>query len=831
MPTPVPAVRLRIAVVSAHYPPDFVSGGTLVPQRHARALRSRGHDVRVYAGSLSLQSPGDEVDETGLPIRWVPVADGIGWSSALNTANPRVTADFAAWLAEVRPDVVHLHSLQATGADLVRVARASGARTVVTMHDFWWSCARQFLVDKDLRPCSLVVEAGVCGCEVDRPWLDARNAKLAQALSHADVVCVPSVVAHDVAAANGLAPRALVVDENGVPPQQVERSAPSDGPVRFLYAGGVNPLKGIDVVLEAATLLAPGSWTLTTYGAEDRAPHPGPVVFARAYDPADLAKVLHAHDVLVVPSLMRESFSILTREALLHGLTVITSDSLGPEEVVVHGVNGLVVATGEAADLADAMRTLVQDRALLTRLRTAPVPVVRSLDDQVSGLEVLYTRELPPTPASAVRDVLFVCGIEGAPLRYRARLPAEALALQGIRSEVRHYRDPELTELSRRADAVVMYRVPATPQVLAFIAQVPAGVPVLFDVDDLIVDPSLAEEIPALRVLPEPAAAVWLQGIHRYRTTLEACDGYVGSTALLCEHIGALTGLPTYRFSNGVGLVTSRRSDTALRRPRRPGPLRVGYLSGSTTHDRDWLVVEAAVLEVLDRHPDAELWLVGHLTPTAAVEALGPRLHRLPHRDWRDLPDLLRDLDVNLAPLERDLGQGGRFNEAKSAIKVLEAALVQTPSVATPTQPFREAVQHGVNGLLADSHDEWVQALDSLLCSPSLRGRLGARARRDTLLGLSPHLQGQRYAALLEKAKLTVRVPRDSGWAAVTLDEPAIWGQLEPYTAEPVPGLTRLEVYRERVAALGFRLRAAHARGGVTGLAGAAGRRVRGHLR
>ena len=36
---------------------------------------------------------------------------------------------------------------------------------------------------------------------------------------------------------------------------------------------------------------------------------------------------------------------------------------------------------------------------------------------------------------------------------------------------------------------------------------------------------------------------------------------------------------------------------------------------------------------------------------------------------WRELPGLLRDLDVNLAPLELDLGEGGRFNEAKSAIK------------------------------------------------------------------------------------------------------------------------------------------------------------------
>ncbi len=814
---------MRIVVVSAHYPPDFVSGGTLVPQRQARELRARGHDVRVYAGSLSAPESFDELDETGLPVRWVPVRDAIGWSSPLNTSHPRVTSDFAAWLEGVRPDVVHLHSLQALGADLVRVARESGARTVVTMHDFWWSCARQFLVDKDFRPCSLVVQAGVCGCEVDRPWLDARNAGVARALANADVVCVPSVIARDVVAANGLAPGVLVVDENSLPVTGSGDPTTSES-VRFLYAGGKSRLKGGQVLLDALEELRDlEGWTLTAVGgkalAHDFAWRPGdlPVTLADPYEPSALSQVLRAHDVLVLPSLMRESFSLVTREALLHGLTVITSDTLGPEEVIAHGVNGLVVPAGNAPALADAMRALVTDRARLARLRSAATPAVRTLADQVDGLERLYAGPRVPRSPKTVGKVLFVCGIEGAPLRYRARLPAEALALQGIESDVRHYRDPELTQLAAAADAIVLYRVPATVQVLELIAGVRVGVPVLFDVDDLIVDPSLEAEIPALRILDADERALWLEGVHRYRTTLEACHGYIGSTALLCDHIGALTGLPTYRFSNGVGLVTARRSDLALRRPRKPGPLRIGYLSGTTTHDRDWQSIEPAVLEVLARHPEAELWLVGHLNATRAVEVLGDRLHRLPMQDWRSLPGLLRDLDVNLAPLELDLGEGGRFNEAKSAIKHLEAALVATPTVATPTQPFREAITPGVNGLLATTHAEWVEALDALLGDPALRVRLGARARREVLLSLSPHLQGERYAAILERAST---LGRTSGWVPVTRDEPSRPGALEPYTAEPVGAPGRRQV-------LVSRARAAVGRHGVLGVLRIAAHRVR----
>ncbi len=840
---------MRVVVVSAHYPPDFVSGGTLVPQRHARALRDRGHDVRVYAGHLDASraplSTWDDTDETGLPVRWIAIAPFIGWSDPRNADHPAVTADFHGWLDQVRPEVVHLHALQGLGAGLVEAARDSGARVVVTMHDFWWSCARQFLVDPGLRPCSLVVEAGTCGCEVDRPWLDARDRRLARALDAADVVLVPSASAARVAAANGLAPGRLRVDENGLPATVPVRpaGAATDG-LRLLFTGGSDPLKGVQVLLAAAERLRglPG-WSLRVHGGQDHVDKVRwdgsglPVHVLPPYTPEQLPAVLARADVLVVPSLMRESHSLVTREALLAGLAVVCTDTLGPEEVVDHGVNGLVVTAGEAADLADALRSLVVDPTLVARLRQAAPPAVRTLDDQVDGLERVYAAASTPRPVPAVRRVLFVCGIEGAPLRYRARLPAEALALHGVHTDVRHYRDPELSRLAAAADAVVLYRVPATVQVLALAAQLRTGpTPVLFDVDDLVFDPDLAQEIPALRVLPQDQTALWLDGVRRYRTTLEASDAYLGSTQLLCDHAAAVTGLPAYRFSNGVGIVTARRSDAALRRPRRPGPLRVGYLSGTTTHDRDWQSVEPAVLEVLARHPGSELWLVGPLNPTGAVDVLGERLHRLPMQDWRELPGLLRDLDVNLAPLESALGGGGRFNEAKSSIKQLEAALVATPTVATPTQPFREAVAHGVNGLLATTHEQWVAALDDLLSDPALRSRLGERARRDALLSLSPHLQGARYLAVLEQARAAVaggRPDRRSSWVPVAPDEPPVQVLLEPYTAEPVRGPGRAAVLAAR--ARSYRARAVQVwqREGAAGTARATARvagRVAGRL-
>jgi glycosyltransferase involved in cell wall biosynthesis len=470
-------LTVRVVQVSGHYPPDFVSGGTLVPQRIARGLAARGHEVHAFAGNLtSGREPlaaWDDEDGHGVHVRWIASHPWTAWGETLTYDNPAVTEAFTAWAAELRPDVVHAHSLQSLGVGLVEAAADLGARVVVTAHDFWWHCARQFLVDRSMIPCSLVVAAGDCACERDRRWLATRTARLSAALARADLVLAPSASAARVLVANGIDPDRVRLDENGVPaasgtlPATTTEPAPAGGagnpgPVRVLFTGGPDPMKGWPVLAEASRRLdGVDGWQLTAVGLDAAGVRglPAAVGAAPRYRPEDLATVLAAHDVLVLPSLMRESHSLVTREALTAGLTVVCTDTLGPEEAVTHGRNGLVVPAGDAAALAAAIRALADDRDLLARLRDSDPPVVRSVSEQVLGLEGLYAtllaapepaagRPLPhdppvpgPVPAPVararpvgeparrpgptadqpvIRRVLFVAGIEGAPLRYRA---------------------------------------------------------------------------------------------------------------------------------------------------------------------------------------------------------------------------------------------------------------------------------------------------------------------------------------------------------------------------------------------------------------------------
>jgi hypothetical protein len=149
---------------------------------------------------------------------------------------------------------------------------------------------------------------------------------------------------------------------------------------------------------------------------------------------------------------------------------------------------------------------------------------------------------------------------------------------------------------------------------------------------------------------------------------------------------------------------------------------------------------------------------------------------------WTELPARLRQVDVNLAPLVPD----SVFNESKSAIKWLEAALVETPTIATPTEPFVEAIDDGRTGILATTPEEWLHALETLLDDADLRSRMGARARRDALLRWAPALQGRTYVDILRAAAVRnlTGEPRTSTWKPVADDEswtPLADGWVDPY--------------------------------------------------
>jgi glycosyltransferase involved in cell wall biosynthesis len=344
---------------------------------------------------------------------------------------------------------------------------------------------------------------------------------------------------------------------------------------------------------------------------------------------------------------------------------------------------------------------------------------------------------------SSLERVLFVSGTRtSATLRYRVRLAEEALRSRGVRTAAVYFTEPSLVSWAKEADVVALYRTPINKTIVNLIRDSrERHVPVTFDVDDRVF---MAEHLAWMPFLSQMSASDRMgfeQDLPRRGITASLADRGSGTTDAIVDDLGALIQGPVRLLPNGVGRVADVRAAEVVKvRRHSRSSVRLGYFSGSATHDADWAMIEADVLELMRADPRIELWLVGPIRPSAALEVLGDRIVRKSAVSWLDLFDLLAQVDINLAPLDPS-----PFTLAKSAIKWLESALVATPTVATATPPFEQAVHAGYDGVLVTPGKSWIEPVAELVYDPVLREMIGRAARAGALTRYGPEVQADRY--------------------------------------------------------------------------------------
>jgi glycosyltransferase involved in cell wall biosynthesis len=152
---------------------------------------------------------------------------------------------------------------------------------------------------------------------------------------------------------------------------------------------------------------------------------------------------------------------------------------------------------------------------------------------------------------------------------------------------------------------------------------------------------------------------------------------------------------------------------------------------------------------VHERVPDLETIIVGEGTERSGLEA---RLRELGADGYVSMPgrlgtdqlvELYRRAWVVVSTSVRE-GWG---------MTVSEAAACGTPAVATRIPGHLDAIEHGVTGMLTDRDDDFARHLETLLCDPLLRRRLGrAASERVTALTWEATARGT-LAALVADAR------------------------------------------------------------------------------
>lgn len=206
-------------------------------------------------------------------------------------------------------------------------------------------------------------------------FFDRERAALAQA---AQVVATSHWTARRLADF-GVPSSRLTVIEPGV---DAAPEAPADKhPPHLLCVATVTPRKGHDLLVEALVSLAGVPWTCDCIGSLSRAPVHAHAVDARIRaaglaprmrllgerDGAALRQAWQAADLFVLPS-HYEGFGMVVTEALACGLPVVTTTGGALVDTLPPGA-GLAVRPGDAEALADALRAVLTDPALRSRLR------------------------------------------------------------------------------------------------------------------------------------------------------------------------------------------------------------------------------------------------------------------------------------------------------------------------------------------------------------------------------------------------------------------------------------------------------------------------------
>jgi len=110
----------------------------------------------------------------------------------------------------------------------------------------------------------------------------------------------------------------------------------------------------------------------------------------------DIPLMLNLMDIFVLPSLW-EGLPQVVLEAMAARVPVVATDVDGTPEIITHGFNGLLVPSCDSRELADALKTLLYDSHLRSKLSGRGYETVCkrfSLERMVSNFDRLYKRFL-----------------------------------------------------------------------------------------------------------------------------------------------------------------------------------------------------------------------------------------------------------------------------------------------------------------------------------------------------------------------------------------------------------------------------------------------------
>lgn len=412
------------------------------------------------------------------------------------------------------------------------------------------------------------------------------------------------------------------------------------------------------------------------------------------YELSELPKLIYEHDIdlFLISSVWPETFSYTAEEIIKMGMPIAAFDLGAPAERVRRYEKGLILKNREASSVLKEVQRFAE-----------------------TDLKVMRTRKHYKKIAYVVEYVSFSS-------RYRVEHMQEELLYQGVQGEIWETKALPKKISWKEIGAVVIYRCRYREPLKSLIADVKShGIPLFYDIDDYIFEYGQIKDLPFMK---DKEYRNFEEYSHLIRACMEQCDGLIVSTDHLKQ--GVQKSFPGKRVfvnrnvASAQMLILSVLAQNRKRRNR--DRLVLGYFSGSNTHGRDFGMISDVLLEFMKDHEDVYLKIVGCLNLPENFEQVQERIIRIGFLDWKELPDAVASVDVNLMPLEESF-----FHACKSENKWMEAALVKVPTIGNYNEEIAKATAPEENILLCKTKEEWRNGLERFR-EQKLRDEIAKRA-------------------------------------------------------------------------------------------------------
>lgn len=150
--------------------------------------------------------------------------------------------------------------------------------------------------------------------------------------------------------------------------------------------------------------------------------------------------------------------------------------------------------------------------------------------------------------------------------------------------------------------------------------------------------------------------------------------------------------------------------------------------------------IEVALQHLIKKYPHVQVLVIADRKPDLQI-------NNLIYLRWSketEAEDLLK-IDIGIMPLPDD-----EWSKGKCGFKALQYMGMEIPCVASPVGVNKKIIDHGINGLLAEDEQEWIENLEYLINTPIAREQLGKAGRKKVVDNYSVLSNSLNFLSLFE---------------------------------------------------------------------------------